>query len=55
MYKDGPNIAVQSAHPGGGQMLYADGSVRFISDSIPYDEFKTHAIRDDGVKARVIQ
>jgi len=55
MYKDGPNLGVQSAHPGGGQMLYADGSVRFISDGIPFDEFKTHAIRDDGVKAGVIQ
>ncbi len=55
MYKDGPNLAVQSAHPGGGQMLYGDGSVRFIRDSVAFEIFKSHAIRDDGVEAGVIQ
>lgn len=54
MYKDGPNIAVQSAHPGGGQMLYGDGSVRFVRDSVSFEIFKSHAIRDDGVEAGVI-
>lgn len=56
MYRtgDGPNIPVQSAHPGGGQMLYGDGSVRFVRDSVSFEVFKSFAIRDDGVEAGVI-
>ncbi len=54
MYKDGPNLAVQSAHPGGGQMAYGDGSVRFVRESVSFDSFKSQAIRDDGVEAGVI-
>jgi len=54
MYKDGPNLGVQSAHPGGGQMLYGDGSVRFVRDAVPFETFKSQAIRDDGVEAGVI-
>jgi prepilin-type processing-associated H-X9-DG protein len=51
---DAPNIPVQSAHPGGGQMLYGDGSVRFIRDSVAFDIFRSSGIRDDGVEAGVI-
>jgi prepilin-type processing-associated H-X9-DG protein len=54
MYKDGPNLAVQSAHPGGGQMLFGDGSVRFVRESVSFESFKSQAIRDDGVEAGVI-
>ena len=51
---DGPNIPVQSAHPGGGQMLSGDGSVRFFRESGSFAVFKSQAIRDDGVNAGVI-
>ena len=51
---DAPNIPVQSAHPGGGQMLFGDGSVRFVRESISFESFKSQAIRDDGVEAGVI-
>jgi len=42
------NTPIQSAHPGGAHLLFADGSVRFLMDSIDVATFKNLADRDDG-------
>jgi prepilin-type N-terminal cleavage/methylation domain-containing protein len=39
---------VQSAHVGGAFLLFADGSVHFLGESIDFDLFKLLAIRDSG-------
>ena len=39
---------VQSAHPGGAYLLFGDGSVHFLSETIEFDLFKLLAIRDSG-------
>ncbi len=44
----GPNRAIQSAHPGGAQVLLADGSVRFVSDSLDIQTFYNLSNRNDG-------
>lgn len=41
-------VPIQSAHPGGAYLLFCDGSVHFLSDSIDFDLFKLLAIRDSG-------
>ena len=43
------NIPIQSAHLGGAHLLFTDGSVQFLSESIKFDLFKLLAIRDSGV------
>ena len=41
-------VPIQSAHPGGAFLLFADGSVHFLSISLDFDLFKLLAIRDSG-------
>jgi prepilin-type N-terminal cleavage/methylation domain-containing protein/prepilin-type processing-associated H-X9-DG protein len=44
----GPNNPLTSAHPGGVQILLADGSVRFINDNLDLRTLKQLAHRSDG-------
>jgi prepilin-type N-terminal cleavage/methylation domain-containing protein/prepilin-type processing-associated H-X9-DG protein len=39
---------IQSVHPGGANVLFADGSVHFLTSSIDLNTFKNLADRDDG-------
>ncbi len=39
---------ILSAHPGGAHLLFADGSVQFLSESIGFRTFQLLAIRDSG-------
>ena len=43
----GPNRPVQSIHAGGAQLLFSDGSVRFISASVDLTTFYYLCDRDD--------
>ena len=45
---DCPNPGIASAHPGGANVLLADGSVRFISSSLNLETLYRLATRDDG-------
>jgi hypothetical protein len=45
---DGQNNGIYSAHPGGVQSLYVDGSVHFIGDAINMFTLRCLATRDDG-------
>jgi len=45
---DGQNNGVYSAHPGGVNGLVADGTVRFISDTVDMFSLRALATRDDG-------
>ncbi|EAQ82534.1 DUF1559 family PulG-like putative transporter [Blastopirellula marina] len=47
-YNLGPNNPLLSEHPGGVQVVFADGHVTFISDTINLDILKYLATRDDG-------
>ena len=40
--------AFQTAHPGGGNFLFMDGSVRFIKDSVNLDTMRALATRNYG-------
>jgi prepilin-type N-terminal cleavage/methylation domain-containing protein len=42
------NTALTSSHPGGTQVLIADGSVQFLSDNINFTTLTRLAARDDG-------
>ncbi|NLX94921.1 MAG: DUF1559 domain-containing protein [Rhodopirellula sp.] len=42
------NTPIQSAHPGGANILLGDGSVRFLSETIPLQTLRYLANRDDG-------
>ena len=44
----GYNIPLNSAHPGGTNVLVTDGSVHFISANIDMDTLRFLATRDDG-------
>jgi len=45
----GQNIPLNSPHSGGINVLFGDGSVRFLSDSVPIKTLAQLAIRDDGI------
>jgi len=42
------NKTIQSAHPGGAQVLFADGSVQFLSETLDINVLYNLANRDDG-------
>jgi prepilin-type N-terminal cleavage/methylation domain-containing protein/prepilin-type processing-associated H-X9-DG protein len=44
----GNNIPLNSAHPGGCNSAFGDGSVRFLSESVPLDVLQLLARRNDG-------
>ncbi|MFW5692720.1 MAG: DUF1559 domain-containing protein [Thermoguttaceae bacterium] len=44
----GPNRPLNSAHPGGINALFADGSVHFLAESLAIDVLYNLADRDDG-------
>lgn len=44
----GPNVPMLSAHPGGIQSAFADGSVRFLSETLALPILKHLCTRDDG-------
>ena len=44
----GPNSPIQSAHPGGAQVLFADGSVQFLIDALDINTLYNLADRNDG-------
>jgi prepilin-type processing-associated H-X9-DG protein len=44
----GNNHGISSNHPGGANVLYGDGSVQFLSESLSFDVLKFLCIRDDG-------
>ena len=44
----GPNTPIQSAHPGGAQALFVDGSVQFLSETLDINTLYNLANRDDG-------
>lgn len=45
----GTNIPLNSAHSGGVNAVFGDGSVRFLSDSTPLNVLAQFATRDDGL------
>jgi type II secretory pathway pseudopilin PulG len=46
MYRN--NTIINSSHPGGVQLVLADGSVRFVSDTVDFVNLKRLACRYDG-------
>jgi len=44
----GPNNPILSAHPGGAQVLFGDGSAHFLSETLNLVTLKRLAVRDDG-------
>ncbi|MBN9118914.1 MAG: DUF1559 domain-containing protein [Planctomycetes bacterium] len=44
----GANVPLNSTHSGGANVVYGDGSVRFLSDSTPLNVLAQLATRDDG-------
>ncbi|MCA9055850.1 MAG: DUF1559 domain-containing protein, partial [Planctomycetaceae bacterium] len=47
------NNPLNSAHPGGVQVLVGDDQVRFISDNMDMQSLRRIATRDDGQPVRV--
>ncbi|MBN2294540.1 MAG: DUF1559 domain-containing protein [Pirellulales bacterium] len=43
-----PNMPIQSVHPGGAQVLFADGSVHFLEEALDINALFNMANRDDG-------
>ncbi len=41
-------VPIQSAHLGGAHLLFSDGSVHFLAETIEFDLYKMLAIRDSG-------
>jgi len=48
-YDMGNNIPLNSTHNGGVNVLMGDGSVRFLSETVPLGVLALAAVRDDGV------
>ena len=48
-YNAGANTPLNSAHTGGINGVFADGSVKFINDNIPLATLQALSIRDDGL------
>jgi prepilin-type processing-associated H-X9-DG protein len=44
-----PETPIRSAHPGGAHILFADGSVHFLTEGMDTTLFKDLAIRDSGL------
>ena len=44
----GPNSPIQSAHPGGANVAFADGSTHFLSESLDIQALRYLATRSDG-------
>ena len=42
------NHGINSEHPGGANVLFADGSVTFLAESTPWNVLQALCIRDDG-------
>ena len=42
------SVPIQSAHPGGAMLLFCDGAVQFVADTLALDTLKALAIRDSG-------
>jgi prepilin-type N-terminal cleavage/methylation domain-containing protein/prepilin-type processing-associated H-X9-DG protein len=49
VYINGANNPLNSEHPGGINVLVADGSVRFLTDNVPLSTVAQLATRDDGL------
>src|SRR5262249_7353575 len=47
------NRGINSQHPGGANVLMADGSVQFLPNSTAWNVLRALCIRDDGVVASV--
>lgn len=47
-YNCGPNSPVQSVHPGGANVAFADGSVHMLSESLDMNLLRYLATRNDG-------
>jgi hypothetical protein len=45
----GMNIPLNSTHPGGVLVLFGDGSVRFVTETVPIHVLASMATRDDGL------
>ena len=50
---DGQNNGIYSAHPGGVEGLYGDGTVHFVSDTVDMFVLRCVATRDDGRAVQV--
>ena len=44
----GPNTPIQSSHSGGANVLFADGSVQFLNETLSLDILRNLADRNDG-------
>ena len=45
----GPNSPIQSAHPGGANVAFADGSVQMLSETLDMQTLRCLATRNDGL------
>jgi prepilin-type processing-associated H-X9-DG protein len=42
------NTILNSMHPGGINVMYTDGSTRFVSDNVNFTAFQAACVKDDG-------